>query len=125
MYVIIMGLGRVGLSLANLLIDDGYDLTLIDDNEALCNEAAAELEGLLGVYDEAKLQSVLNQYCECVKTGFSGSKKAFAIDTNGSPLTSERQNGSPTLKAIHATTVTTITAAMPSKRTATSTAILP
>lgn len=44
-------------------------------------EAAAELEGLLGVYDEAKLQSVLNQYCECVKTGFSGSKKAFAIDT--------------------------------------------
>ena len=35
MYVIIMGLGRVGLSLANLLIDDGYDLTLIDDNEAL------------------------------------------------------------------------------------------
>ena len=44
-------------------------------------EAAAELEGLLGVYDETKLQSVLNQYCECVKTGFSGSKKAFAIDT--------------------------------------------
>ena len=44
-------------------------------------EAAAELEDLLGVYDEAKLQSVLNQYCECVKTGFSGSKKAFAIDT--------------------------------------------
>ena len=44
-------------------------------------EAAAELEGLLGVYDEAKLQSVLNQYCESVKTGFSDSKKAFAIDT--------------------------------------------
>ena len=44
-------------------------------------EAAAELEGLLGVSDEAKLQSVLNQYCEGVKTGFSGSKKAFAIDT--------------------------------------------
>ena len=44
-------------------------------------EAAAELEGLLGVYDEAKLQSVLKQYCESVKTGFSGSKKAFAIDT--------------------------------------------
>ena len=42
-----MGLGRVGLSLANLLIDDGYDLTLIDDNEALCNEAAAELDALV------------------------------------------------------------------------------
>lgn len=47
MYVIIMGLGRVGLSLANLLIDDGYDLTLIDDNEPLCNEAAAELDALV------------------------------------------------------------------------------
>ena len=47
MYVIIMGLGRVGLSLANLLIDDGYDLTLIDDNEALCTEAAAELDALV------------------------------------------------------------------------------
>ena len=47
MYVIIMGLGRVGLSLANLLIDDGYDLTLIDDNASLCNEAAAELDALV------------------------------------------------------------------------------
>lgn len=47
MYVIIMGLGRVGLSLAGLLIDDGYDLTLIDDNESLCNEAAAELDALV------------------------------------------------------------------------------
>lgn len=47
MYVVIMGLGRVGLSLANLLIDDGYDLTLIDDNEALCTEAAADLDALV------------------------------------------------------------------------------
>ena len=47
MYVIIMGMGRVGLSLAKLLIDDGYDITLIDDNEALCNEAAAELDALV------------------------------------------------------------------------------
>ena len=42
-----MGLGRVGISLANLLIDDGYDLTLIDDNESLCTEAAAELDALV------------------------------------------------------------------------------
>ena len=47
MYVVIMGLGRVGLSLASLLIDDGYDLTLIDDNEALCAEAAADLDALV------------------------------------------------------------------------------
>ena len=46
-YGIIMGLGRVGISLANLLIDDGYDLTLIDDNESLCTEAAAELDALV------------------------------------------------------------------------------
>ncbi len=42
-----MGIGRVGLSLANLLIDDGYDITIIDDNEALCNEIAAELDALV------------------------------------------------------------------------------
>ena len=28
-YVVIMGGGRVGLALANLLIDEGYDITLI------------------------------------------------------------------------------------------------
>ena len=49
-------------------------------------EAAAELEGLLGVYPEDQLQSVLNQYCNSVKTGFSGSKKAFAIDDLASDL---------------------------------------
>ena len=43
-------------------------------------EAAAELEGLLGVYDADKLQSVLNQYCNSVKTGFSGSKKSYQIN---------------------------------------------
>ena len=47
MYVIIMGGGRVGLSLANLLIDDGYDITLIDGNESLCAEVAAELDALV------------------------------------------------------------------------------
>jgi len=47
MYVIIMGIGRVGLSLANLLIDDGYDITIIDDNEALCAEAASDLDALV------------------------------------------------------------------------------
>lgn len=40
-------MGRVGLSLAKLLIDDGYDITLIDDNEALCADAAAELDALV------------------------------------------------------------------------------
>lgn len=47
MYVIIMGAGRVGLSLADLLINDGYDITLIESDETLCSEAAAELDGLV------------------------------------------------------------------------------
>ena len=43
-------------------------------------EACEELEGLLGVYDADKLQSVLLSYCNNVKTGFAGTKKAFNID---------------------------------------------
>lgn len=46
-YVIIMGGGRVGLALANLLIDDGYDIALIESDEALSNEVAAELDALV------------------------------------------------------------------------------
>lgn len=47
MYVIIMGAGRVGLSLANLLIEDGYDIAVIDNNEELCRNAAADLDALV------------------------------------------------------------------------------
>lgn len=47
MYVIIMGGGRVGLALANLLIDEGYDITLIESDDSLCAEVAAELDALV------------------------------------------------------------------------------
>ena len=47
MYAIIMGGGRVGLSLANLLIDSGFDITLIESNESLCADVAAELDALV------------------------------------------------------------------------------
>ena len=47
MYVIIMGGGRVGLSLASLLIDDGYDITLLENNEVLANNASVELDALV------------------------------------------------------------------------------
>ena len=43
-------------------------------------EASEEIEGLLGVYDADKLQAVLKNYCNNVKTGFSGIKKSFDID---------------------------------------------
>ena len=42
-----MGGGRVGLALANLLIEDGYDITLIQSDESLCSEVAAELDALV------------------------------------------------------------------------------
>lgn len=47
MYVIIMGGGRVGLALANLLIEEGYDITLIESDESLCADVAAELDALV------------------------------------------------------------------------------
>lgn len=47
MYAIIMGGGRVGLGLANLLIDNGADITLIESDESLCNEVASELDALV------------------------------------------------------------------------------
>lgn len=47
MYVVIMGAGRVGLSLADLLIEDGYDITIIENEESLCTDASAELDALV------------------------------------------------------------------------------
>lgn len=47
MYIIIMGGGRVGLSLANLLINDGYDITLIESDETLCAKIEAELDAFV------------------------------------------------------------------------------
>lgn len=47
MYAIIMGAGRVGFSLAGLLIEDGYDVTLIENDRKLATEAASELDALV------------------------------------------------------------------------------
>lgn len=47
MYAIIMGGGRVGLALANILIDSGFDITLIESNESLSAEVAGELDALV------------------------------------------------------------------------------
>ena len=47
MYIIIMGGGRVGLALANLLIENGQDITLIENDETLCADVAAELDALV------------------------------------------------------------------------------
>lgn len=47
MYIVIMGGGRVGLSLADRLIKHGYDVTIIENNEDLCNYASEELDALV------------------------------------------------------------------------------
>ena len=40
MYVVIMDGGLVGLNLASFLIDDGHDVTLVESNDGVCNNAA-------------------------------------------------------------------------------------
>lgn len=47
MYIVIMGGGRVGLNLASLLIADKHDVTLIENDDVLCSNAAAELDALV------------------------------------------------------------------------------
>ncbi len=47
MYIVIMGAGRVGLHLASNLVSRGHDVTLIENNENLCTNAAAELDALV------------------------------------------------------------------------------
>ncbi len=47
MYVVIMGGGRVGLNLASFLISDGHDVTLIENDDSLCGNAAVELDALV------------------------------------------------------------------------------
>jgi len=47
MYVVIMGGGRVGLNLASSLVAGGHDVTLIENDSKLCNNAANELDALV------------------------------------------------------------------------------
>jgi len=47
MYIVIMGGGRVGLSLADRLIQNGYDVTIIENDEELCDYASTELDAMI------------------------------------------------------------------------------
>ncbi len=47
MHVIIMGAGRVGLNLASFLISDDQDVTIIENDPNLCNNAVNELDALV------------------------------------------------------------------------------
>jgi len=47
MYIVIMGAGRVGLNLVSNLVSKGHDVTLIENNNNLCSDAASELDALV------------------------------------------------------------------------------
>jgi trk system potassium uptake protein TrkA len=47
MYIVIMGGGRVGLTLASSLVALGHDVTLIENDSNLCSNAASELDALV------------------------------------------------------------------------------
>jgi len=47
MYVVIMGVGRVGLNLASNLVGRGHDVTIIENDDNLCSVAASELDVLV------------------------------------------------------------------------------
>ena len=55
-----MGGGRVGRALANLLIDSGADITLIESDEALANEVAGDLDALV-IYGNGTSSKLLEE----------------------------------------------------------------
>jgi trk system potassium uptake protein TrkA len=44
---VIVGGGKMGLSLASLLVADGHDVTLIENDQGLCNVASSELDAMI------------------------------------------------------------------------------
>jgi len=55
MNVVIMGAGRVGLSLASYLIDDGNDITIIEIDESICSQIALQLDAMVICGDGADI----------------------------------------------------------------------
>jgi trk system potassium uptake protein len=62
MHIVVMGAGRVGLSLASFLITDGQDVTIIEKNESLANSAVNKLDALVicGNGTETKILEEVN-----------------------------------------------------------------
>lgn len=59
-YIVIMGGGRVGHALANLLIDDGADIALLESDYELSNELAGDLDALV-VHGNGTKSQVLDE----------------------------------------------------------------
>lgn len=47
MHVVIIGGGRVGLKLASLLSQEGHDITLIEKDQKICENAASNIDALV------------------------------------------------------------------------------
>ena len=60
MYVVIMGGGRVGFNLASSLVAGGHDVTLIENEKKLCDNAASELDALV-IYGNGTNIKTLNE----------------------------------------------------------------
>ncbi|ABR54816.1 TrkA-N domain protein [Methanococcus vannielii SB] len=60
MYIIIAGIGRVGISLAKSLSGKGHDLVLLDENKKTCEEVASEIDALVINGDCTKIKSLEN-----------------------------------------------------------------
>ena len=60
MYVVIMGGGRVGFNLASSLVAGGHDVTLVENEKKLCDNAASELDALV-IYGNGTNIKTLNE----------------------------------------------------------------
>lgn len=47
MHVVIMGSGTLGFNLASLLISDGHDVTLIENDEGKCDKVSGKLDAMV------------------------------------------------------------------------------
>lgn len=47
MHIVVIGAGKVGLNLASFLISDGHDVTIIENDNKLCENAMNELDALV------------------------------------------------------------------------------
>ncbi|MFH1772608.1 MAG: TrkA family potassium uptake protein [Candidatus Omnitrophota bacterium] len=61
MYIVIAGVGRLGLILARKLREDKHQVCVIDKSESLCNRLAAELEDILIICGDATYPDILHQ----------------------------------------------------------------
>jgi len=61
MYIVITGVGQLGLILAKKLREDEHQVCVIDKSESLCNRLAGELKGVIVICGDATYPGVLQE----------------------------------------------------------------